>query len=101
MGYVHIPEQASWRGDLEWELSRFPNGRNDDQVDALSLIGMRLANLLGLTYKESNANAPLVINPVARSFDEILLRAAKKRKGCFLRPDSNVVPYVKSALVDA
>jgi len=101
MGYVHIPEQASWRGDLEWELSRFPNGRNDDQVDALSLIGMRLANLLGLTHKEPTANAPLVINPVARSFDEILLRAAKKRKGRFLRPDATVVPYVKFALVEA
>jgi predicted phage terminase large subunit-like protein len=34
-GRVFFPRQASWRGTLENELFAFPNGPNDDQVDAL------------------------------------------------------------------
>jgi predicted phage terminase large subunit-like protein len=34
-GQVFFPEEAPWLGDLENELFAFPNGRHDDQVDAL------------------------------------------------------------------
>ena len=34
-GQVFFPEEAPWLIDLENELFAFPNGRNDDQVDAL------------------------------------------------------------------
>lgn len=36
MGQVWLPTDAPWLGDLERELLAFPNGRHDDQVDALS-----------------------------------------------------------------
>lgn len=35
-GKVFIPRDATWRGDFEKELLTFPNGKHDDQVDALS-----------------------------------------------------------------
>lgn len=44
-GYVHLPVHAPWVGPLEYELTRFPSGEHDDQVDALSLMGLKLASL--------------------------------------------------------
>jgi predicted phage terminase large subunit-like protein len=35
-GHVFFPNQAPWLADFEHELFGFPNGRHDDQVDALS-----------------------------------------------------------------
>ena len=35
-GKVWWPDQAHWRGAFEHELMMFPNGRHDDQIDALS-----------------------------------------------------------------
>ena len=39
---LRVPTIAHWRADLEAELLRFPAGKHDDQVDALSLIGQLL-----------------------------------------------------------
>jgi predicted phage terminase large subunit-like protein len=35
-GNVYLPEQASWVGDFVEECAKFPTGKNDDIVDALS-----------------------------------------------------------------
>jgi predicted phage terminase large subunit-like protein len=35
-GFVHIPEQASWLAEYVHEMTVFPNGRFDDQVDSTS-----------------------------------------------------------------
>lgn len=35
-GAVHLPANAPWLDDFKSELLAFPNGRNDDQIDALS-----------------------------------------------------------------
>jgi predicted phage terminase large subunit-like protein len=35
-GFVHIPDQASWLAEYLHEISIFPNGRFDDQVDSTS-----------------------------------------------------------------
>jgi predicted phage terminase large subunit-like protein len=35
-GNVFIPDDADWTGDFVEEFSAFPNGKNDDQVDAMS-----------------------------------------------------------------
>jgi predicted phage terminase large subunit-like protein len=35
-GYVLLPEKAAWLDEFKTELLAFPNGRYDDQVDALS-----------------------------------------------------------------
>jgi predicted phage terminase large subunit-like protein len=35
-GRLHLDKRAFWLRDFETELLSFPNGKNDDQVDALS-----------------------------------------------------------------
>ncbi len=39
---LYVPIGAPWYADFKNELMMFDNGRNDDQVDALSLIGQVL-----------------------------------------------------------
>lgn len=35
-GRISLPENAPWLADFRHELTMFPNGRHDDQVDSLS-----------------------------------------------------------------
>lgn len=37
-GRVFIPEEADWLDDWEIELSQFPSGKHDDQVDSLVIV---------------------------------------------------------------
>lgn len=46
MGKVHVPHNAPWLPDLIGELLTFPAGKNDDQVDALGLIGRMLDTMV-------------------------------------------------------
>jgi predicted phage terminase large subunit-like protein len=46
MGKVYFPRGAPWSADLVSEMLRFPAGRNDDQVDMLSLVGRMLDDLI-------------------------------------------------------
>lgn len=41
-GHVFFDKEAEWFNDLEQECIRFPRDRHDDQVDALSILGMAL-----------------------------------------------------------
>ena len=33
-GFVHLPKEAGWRAEYLHELTVFPNGKHDDQVDS-------------------------------------------------------------------
>jgi len=46
MGRVLLPESAPWTGPFLLELSRFPAGTHDDQVDAFSLIGQMIDTII-------------------------------------------------------
>ncbi len=46
MGKVYFPRRKPWATDLISEMLRFPAGKNDDQVDVLSLVGRMLATLV-------------------------------------------------------
>jgi predicted phage terminase large subunit-like protein len=47
MGKVYLPHQAEWLSDFIGELLTFPAGRNDDQVDAVGLVGRMLDTMVG------------------------------------------------------
>jgi phage terminase large subunit-like protein len=32
-GFVHLPKEAAWLAEYPHELTAFPRGRRDDQVD--------------------------------------------------------------------
>ena len=46
-GKLYLPAKAPWVSDLVSELLQFPAGRNDDQVDTLSLFGRMLGEMSG------------------------------------------------------
>lgn len=56
---VFHPVDAGWLGELEHELLSFPNGRNDDQVDAVSY-ATRLRPVVGVS---DSTPAPAVSAP--------------------------------------
>jgi predicted phage terminase large subunit-like protein len=41
-GKVFLPKNAPWLQDFLAELMKFPNGRNDDQVDVFSYLGLMI-----------------------------------------------------------
>lgn len=47
MNGLFVPISAPWFTDFKNELMTFPAGRNDDQVDALGLIGQILDKMIG------------------------------------------------------
>jgi phage terminase large subunit-like protein len=56
-GRVLLPKEAPWLAELESELLAFPNGRYDDQVDAL------LQFLDWYSQNESYIN-PIIVPPI-------------------------------------
>lgn len=63
-GKVALPQPAlglAWLDDFETELLRFPNGKHDDQVDALVLALMKLRDM---AHSSLPAPAGVVRNPL-------------------------------------
>ena len=81
MGYVHVPMSAPWLGPLEHELSRFPRGRYDDQVDALTLIGMQLNKLRGQKAEPVPEIGVPVLTQASHTFNDLMHRSALRRAG--------------------
>lgn len=55
MGKVYFPARAVWWPDARDQLMKFPNGSNDDFVDALAYIGMGLIQQLGAAVSKPKA----------------------------------------------
>ena len=76
MGKVYLPRNAPWAEALVDELLKFPNGRNDDQVDVLSLFGRMLTGMLSGKVPEKK---PKEIDTRLPTYDE-LIEAGKYRE---------------------
>lgn len=55
MGKVYLPVNAPWTNDLLAELLAAFSGKNDDQVDALSLIGRMLDTMITASRPKTNS----------------------------------------------
>lgn len=64
-GMVFLPKDKPWLAALINELLTFPNGRNDDMVDTLSLIGRMLDQMKG-----AGLPSPPKVKKDGWSFDE-------------------------------
>lgn len=68
MGKVYFPKRAQWGADLVSELLRFPAGKNDDQVDVMSLFGRMLDGIV-------RGTEPKLVEPMRAlhqmTFDEV------------------------------
>ena len=94
-GYVHAPEDAQWFGDYEYELTRFPSGRTDDQVDASTLIGISIGSLRGKKVSDK-VEEPEDIVPAGLSFNDYMKRADQKRNGVAVDKGAIVLPWKKT-----
>lgn len=81
MGYLHAPQDAPWLGELQYELVKFPNGRFDDQVDALTLIGLKLSQLVGAVAPEVVEEGVFMAQPVGLTFDDFREMSTLSRRG--------------------
>ena len=61
---LHLPSNAGWLPDFQNELMAFPNGRHDDCVDALGLIGQVLDKMIGGSGPALEAEKPKVFSTV-------------------------------------
>lgn len=59
---LHVPTFKLWYGDFKRELMSFPAGRNDDQVDALGLIGQVLDKMIAGRPRAADAEKPKVLS---------------------------------------
>lgn len=62
MNGLYIPIHAPWYPAFKQELMTFPAGRNDDQVDALGLIGQVLDLMVSGSPLAADAEKPKVIS---------------------------------------
>jgi predicted phage terminase large subunit-like protein len=60
MKKVYFPSDAPWIDDLVTEMLQFPVGKNDDQVDVLSLFGRMLNDMSKGTVPEEKAPPKLI-----------------------------------------
>ncbi len=50
---LHVPLHAKWYPDFRAELLAFPQGKHDDQVDAIGLVGQLLDSIISGKKRES------------------------------------------------
>jgi predicted phage terminase large subunit-like protein len=77
-GKVFFPKNAPWINDLISELMAFPAGKNDDQVDVLSLFGRMLARMSKGQVPET-PEKPRWETPASKTFNELVAVNRKKR----------------------
>jgi predicted phage terminase large subunit-like protein len=78
-GKVYLPRNAPWVGEFLSELLSFPAGKNDDQVDTLSLLGRMLGEMLAGRVPRADPDPPLIQQP---TYGDIMKRhlAARARQ---------------------
>ena len=69
-GFVHLPDAAPWLAAYLHELTTFPNGRHDDQVDSTSQLldwfkqaGQEPQDWMWQQYKQAQARGPEPMRP--------------------------------------
>jgi phage terminase large subunit-like protein len=99
LGYVHAPMTCSWLGDFLHELSLFPGGKHDDQVDMLALFGIQLDSLTGKgKLKLVEKSAP--VEPVIFTFNDIVDMNRRRRMGQRVTRGAMVLPTLPPSALD-
>lgn len=77
MGKVYFPRNAPWVEPLIDELMKFPNGKNDDQVDVLSIIGRMLDSMVAGSEDDARKKRDIATPP---TMHEIMRRMEKSNQ---------------------
>lgn len=67
MNGLYVPMHLNWYSSLKSELMMFPNGKNDDQVDALGLIGQVLDKMISGSPLTPDQEKPKVFSTDPRT----------------------------------
>jgi len=69
-GFVHLPKEAAWLAEYLHELTAFPRGKHDDQVDSTAQMldwfkrgGQEPQDWMWQMYKEAQARGPQPARP--------------------------------------
>ena len=69
-GFVHLPKEAGWLAEYLHELTAFPKGRHDDQVDSTAQMldwfkrgGQEPQDWMWQMYKQAQARGPQPARP--------------------------------------
>lgn len=72
-GKVYFPKDKAWTNDLVEEMISFPAGKNDDQVDVMSLFGRMLSSMRSAIptqkHKEIEINTEITFNDLHEALD--------------------------------
>lgn len=77
-GKVYLPRNAPWVSEFLSEVLSFPAGRNDDQVDTLSLLGRMLGEMFAASVPRVEKDEPLIKPP---TYGDIMKRHLARRAG--------------------
>ena len=80
MGKVYFPKGAPWAEALVSELMMFPNGKNDDQVDVLSLIGRMLDAMLAGNKPKAEKKIPVTTMPTLKKLTDQMDRDNRNKR---------------------
>ena len=94
---IHFPNNKKWVKDLLYELTRFPAGTNDDQVDVLSLLGRGLEQLRPGRRKKV---IPKALKPTNFTFDQLKARQKMRLRGVRPNHEAPIVGHHKAFYVD-
>jgi predicted phage terminase large subunit-like protein len=92
MGKVFLPIKASWLDSFLYEVSRFPAGSHDDQVDAISLLGRILDQMtpgVSQAPPEAEEFPPTTYGDIFKA----QVRTNRRHRRGFGSHTSIVVPY--------
>ena len=69
-GFVHLPKEATWLAEYLHELTAFPKGKHDDQVDSTAQMldwfkrgGQEPQDWMWIQYKRAQARGPDPVRP--------------------------------------
>jgi len=98
-GMVHIPVDAPWVGEFLKEIGKFPNGKNDDQVDCGSMCGNVMDKLdPAKGASEVDDEDEWVIKPAMPTFNDLMRNQEMARRGIPFTREAMVIDY-NSALM--
>ena len=65
LGMVRFPDFAVWWSEARTEMLKFPNGKHDDFVDAMSLIGLGLDDQIPASKISTKPKEVVTVGSVA------------------------------------
>ena len=77
-GRVFIPHTAPWLDDFIEECTQFPDGKHDDQVDALVIAIDQLSRQFVSPFEDIDYDMPNIIEMAKTSGDSLTQKIAKK-----------------------